>query len=155
MKPSVTGPGERDNLLVPPSVNSGEEREEDDHDEFEYNGHDRELGELELDGDYSKHMEDIFSDDEERERNVRVRAQAGLSDEDEDEDMFVYDGRDAEDVGGYKERLHDVLGEDVDTDGEQDEKDNESEELRMVENSLMQDESVNWSLVCNKVFERR
>lgn len=98
-------------------------------------------GELELEGDYSKHMEDIFSDDENEEETVRRRAlnaRAGLSDsEDDAEESFVYDGRDAEKVGGYRDQLKDVLGEDASLDeGE----DDESEELRIVENSLIQED---------------
>ena len=102
----------------------------------------REDGELELEGDYSKHMEDIFSDDEQDEEEIARRralnARAGLSDSDEDvEESFVYEGRDAEKVGGYRDQLKDVLGEDVSPDEGDD---NESEELRIVENSLIHDE---------------
>ena len=101
----------------------------------------REDGELELEGDYSKHMEDIFSDDEENEEEMARRralnACAGLSDSDEDvEESFVYKGRDAEKVGGYRDQLKDVLGEDVSPD----QGDDELEELRIVENSLIHDE---------------
>lgn len=57
-------------------------------------------------GDYSTHMEELFSDDD--------NDQHIFSDSDEVGEGFVYTGRDAETPdGGYYERMHDILGPDT------------------------------------------
>ena len=52
-------------------------------------------------GDYSTRLEELLSDEE---------GEHAGSEEEEEEGGFVYEGVDAEPVGGYREQLRDVLG---------------------------------------------
>ncbi len=100
-------------------------------DQSEHNGSfldgddDAELGE----GDYSRHLEDIMSDGGLDEDEHNLSDIPRFADDDDDDEEFVYTGVDTgEPFGGYQERLRDVLGEDHD---------DESEDLHIVEKSLV------------------
>ncbi|KAL0574961.1 hypothetical protein V5O48_007006 [Marasmius crinis-equi] len=79
-------------------------------------------------GDYSTRMKELFDDDDEHQHPN------GHHDDDDsdDEEGFVYTGTDADASAGYKDRLRDVLGADL-----EDEDDADAHEAHEVERSLM------------------
>lgn len=65
------------------------------------------------DGDYATRLEEVLSESEDSDTGAsRVRAAFG-DDDDDDGDAFVYDGKDAEPAGTYRDQLREVLEEDM------------------------------------------